>query len=112
MPSMQDVIKNFVLEILHIIKYSDNKEQFVREFEAYNHLEAIANLVERLPEEMKQKVNVVQDDTLVIKQYISPKDYLKELERVSEKELKKFIETISPGLNLDQKQKITKLLQR
>ena len=75
-------------------------------------MKAMATLVDKLPDEMKQKVNFVKEDINIMKQYISPDDYVKELEKVSDRELKKFISVISPILTLDQKLKIAKLLHQ
>ena len=102
--------KELLLEMLHIIHYKDNKQLFIEEFEAMNHLEAIAHFVTKLPEEFRQKKSFQKEDLQTISQYISPQVYQEEVEQIAQEELKKFAEVVSPVLTLDQKQKITKLL--
>jgi hypothetical protein len=45
-----------------------------------------------------------------ILKYFTPDEYKNEVEKVADAAIKNFVEVISPVLNLDQKQKIIKLL--
>jgi hypothetical protein len=109
---MQRTINDVLLDLLHIIKYPNNKQKFVKEFEELNHGEALVNMFERLPGPIKVKIKVGGAKPELIKKYIDPQKYAAEVTHVSSQALVNFINVVSPLLTLDQKQEITKLLQK
>lgn len=115
LPLMQQQFKETLAEILEIIKYSNNREKFIKEFEAMNQLEAVTNIVERLPAAVRERIKMVSSgfsNPDSIRQRISPDEYNREVNKVAETELHKFIEVISPVLTLAQKQKVDKLIRQ
>jgi len=109
---MQPTSKELLLEILGIIRYTKNKDRFIQEFEAMNHLEAITNLLEKFPQDIREKIKLFAFKKNIegIKDYISSDTYGEELRKVSEKELKSIIEVMTPILSFDQRQKIHRLM--
>lgn len=101
--------KDQLIEILHIINYADNKEKYIQEFELINHLEATNNLIQKLPFEVRKKIE--KQDPSIIKDYVSAEIYLEEITTVWKRELAKLITAVSPTLTLSQKEKIKNLLQ-
>lgn len=108
----QRAFNDVLLELLYIIKYPNNKGKFVKEFEELNHTEAVVNLLDRLPGSIKVKVKMRGKTQEEIKQYIDPEKYKAEVTKVSAQALVKFVNTVSPLLTLDQKERITALLRQ
>ena len=108
---MQPAHNKLLVEILEIIRYTKNKEKFILEFEAMNHLEAITNLLEKFPSNIREKIKLIafKNKPELIKDYISSESYREEVTKVAEKELKAFIEVMTPILSFDQRQKIHQL---
>ncbi|HZE87241.1 MAG TPA: hypothetical protein VE090_03465 [Methylomirabilota bacterium] len=109
---MQRSFKDVLLEILDIIKYPNDKEKFVAEFEVMNHTEAILNLLDQLPTDVQAKIKASNLNKEEVNKHISQELYLSEITKVSKNALVKFLEAVSPILNLDQKQKITQLVKQ
>ena len=109
---MQRSFNEVLSELLVIIKYPQhNKEKFIKEFEELNHGEAVANLLDKLPthiqEQLKGNRNLMEE----IKNHITAEEYKKEVTRVAQGALLKFVEVVSPVITLEQKQKIVNILQ-
>jgi hypothetical protein len=102
---------NLLLEILTIIQYKD-KEGFVEEFTTFNQIEAIQNLAHKLPEDLTKKTEFTKEDYESIQQHITKQEFLREVDAVAQEELKKYVETISPSLTLEQKQQIDALMRK
>lgn len=109
---MQRTFSDVLLELLTIIKYPNNKQKFVKEFEELNHGEALANLLDRLPGMIKAKIKTNGGKPEEIKKYIDPDKYIAEVTKVSAQALVNFVNVISPLLTLHQKEKITALLRQ
>ncbi len=107
---MERKIIDIVADILEIIEYPDDREQFLKEFQQTNHEEAIFNILEQFPEDIKEKIKNAEDPNL-IKDYITEEAYLSEMTKVSEEALKNFLETINSSLSDEQREKIEKLFQ-
>lgn len=108
---MQRQLTDVLQEFLVIVKFHENKEKFVKEFEELNHLETIANLAERLPEELQEKIKAHQGKGEILKEVFDKNEYQAELTKVSHAAFKRFVDIASPLLKLEQKQKVVKLLQ-
>ena len=106
---MQHSFGNILLNILEIIRYTNDKEKFILEFENLNQEEAILNILERLPDEIQEKIRA-NDNIDEIKQYINQEEFIVELRKVSGEALGNFIEDIAPTLTLDQSERILKLI--
>ena len=109
---MQHNYNNILLQLLDFIKYPNNKEKFVTEFELLNHGETLVNLMDRLPRDIQEKIKTDQIGPDGVKQYITEEEYLKEFINVSREELRKFIDEMSPLLTLKQKEHIVILISR
>ncbi|MGH7204555.1 MAG: hypothetical protein ACREHC_09020 [Candidatus Levyibacteriota bacterium] len=105
---MEASYKELLFEILSIVNYSD-KEQFIQEFDRMNHLEAMANIYDTLPEHIQEKVVVNADDPEEIKKYIDKDTYVEEITTVTAKALSSFINHMNPVLTHTQKEKISRL---
>jgi phosphate starvation-inducible protein PhoH len=97
--------------MLLIINYLGNKEKVVSQFEHMNYLEAICNLLERLPQDIQEKIKESKNIEVEIKQYVQPEQYVAELEQVSTNALKELINSIIDIVTPQQKQKIENLLK-
>lgn len=100
------------MEFLDIIKYPNNKAKFIKEFEETNQLEALANTLDKLPEDVQKKIKESKDNLEEIKKYLHHEAYLNEIIKVSHAAFINFVESISPLLNFDQKQKVVNLLKQ
>ncbi|MGI8419139.1 MAG: hypothetical protein ACR2LN_00685 [Candidatus Levyibacteriota bacterium] len=105
---MEPSYKELLFEILSIINYSD-KEQFIEEFDRMNHLEAMANIYDTLPEHIQAKVVLNAEDPEEIKKYIHKETYVKEVTTVTAKALSAFIGRMKPVLTHLQNEKISHL---
>ncbi len=109
---MQRSFTDVLSELLTIIRYTKNKEQFIKELEELNQNEALVNMLENLPEDLQKQVKAMQNFQEAIKKHIVIEDYNTELAKVSHQALRKFIEAVSPVLKFEQKQKIAQILQQ
>jgi hypothetical protein len=92
------------LKILTIIDYKD-RENFVKEFEENNRMGAIANCVERLPQEARDQIRANPNQE-VIKKYLINDDYSEELNKISATALAKFLQHMTPVLSDSKKEQI------
>jgi len=106
---MQQSYKDILLQILDIINYSHDKENFIDEFERLNREETIVNLLDKLPEDIQMKIKDANDSN-ELKKYINLEDYIAELTKVYAESLGKFIDNIAPSLNEEQKDKISDII--
>ena len=115
---MNKSLKDIVLEILEIIEYPDDRNVFVDEFMSANLTDALANISQKIPDELKKKADLTQpnfegvtkEDIEKVRQYVSEEDFAKELENVSKAEIKKMVEQLS-GLDDEQKEKIDAIVK-
>lgn len=103
--------KNILLKILNRVDYSGNKEIFADEFLKNCQLEALNNLIAKLPQEKQDiiKQQLQNSNKAVgglVKEYFTDQEYLEELKIVSADTLKEYIETIQPTLSSSQKDKL------
>ena len=108
---MQKNFNELLLEILSIIDYPNDKNKCVKEFEELNHAEAMTNMLERLPNDVQEKIKAVQYDEKEVIKYIDQKEYLSELIKVSEDAFINLLNDISATLTEEQKNKIQLLLE-
>ena len=106
---MRQQLQTLLFEILEIMHYPNDKEKFIKEFEEVTYLEAMTNVVEKLPQDVKTKIAACDNDPHKIKQYIPEKEYFVQLEKVTQDALADFIKTTSPQLSQTQKEKIAQL---
>src|SRR5258708_1142505 len=104
---MQTSYREILFEILTSIKYFNNKEKVVAEFEELNHMEAFGNTIEQLPYEVQEQIRLCNNDHFAIKKIIPGDLYSKELVKVSLESLHKFINELTPFITNEQKKKIT-----
>ncbi len=109
---MQKKFNDVLFDLLTIIKYPNNKERFIKEFEELNHLEAISNLMDKFPVDIQEHIKASEGRIEEIKKYIQQEEYVSEVAKVSKEALIKFIEVVSPLLNLEQKQRVVNLLKQ
>lgn len=102
---MKFTYNNLFLKILSILNYSD-KENFVKRFEEMNHLEAMMNCIEKLPEDARKEIIDNVNDKRVIEKYISKGVYMNEISIVSTKALSDFLQHLTPTITNDEKEKI------
>ncbi len=105
---MKRPARDRLIEILHIIKYANNKEKFIQEFEEMSHLEATVNLIESLSTETQELLQKQNPEK--IKDHISPETYVAEILKVTERKLEELIVAVSPALNFSQKQQIKQVM--
>lgn len=110
---MQQKHKALLFQILATIKYSKDKGKFIKEFEITNHFEALGNILEKLPEQVREilRGKLTKGKGEEIKNYISFEEYSHELNRTADEAIIKLVDAISPILTLDQKEKIAKLVK-
>lgn len=93
------------LKILTILNYKD-KENFVDRFEKMNHLEAMTNCIERLPQVVKKEIISSEVTPDLIQKYVHKDEYMREITDVSTKALSDFLQHVTPALTDFQKEKI------
>jgi hypothetical protein len=108
---MQKNFRDVLLEILIIVKYPNNKEKFIKEFEELNHMETVANLLDKLSFEVQEKIKANEHNIEEVKKYLPTEEYISELTKVSNQALLNLVSVVTPLLKIDQKQKIAKLVQ-
>jgi hypothetical protein len=102
-----------LLQILKIIGYTDDKGKFIEEFTGLNQIEVIKNRVENLPDDIKKKTEFTEEDIKRIQQHshITEQEFLHEVEKIAQKELREYIKVVTPSLTLEQRQQITALMR-
>jgi hypothetical protein len=104
-------VKHLVLELLEIIGYPQaRREQFVTEFEALNHLEAMNNLIPRLPHDIQAKIEEAGADPQKIASYIPQDQYIAELTKVTSDALQDYLKEILSKISDEQKKRIAEVL--
>src|SRR5579862_3334120 len=93
------------LKILEILNYKD-RENFVKELEQENHLEAVTNCVQILPLYEQQEIIAHPEDPAIVHKYISKDLYMEEMSKVSAKILREFLQHMTPVLTDTQKEQI------
>ena len=96
------------LKILAIINYQD-AEQFVKGVEERNKWEALANLIEKLPQQARDTLAANPHDVETIKKYITTDVYTEELQNVSTQALAAFLQHLTPVLTSEQKKQIAQV---
>lgn len=108
---MQNKLNDILLEVLKIAHYPHDKEQFVKNFEAYNRLEAIMDVYDELPSETQAAIKECGEDSQKMMQYIPQETFLERYSQVTEVELKKILYTLKPTLNMQQQTQISQLFR-
>jgi hypothetical protein len=105
---MESAYKELLLKILSILEYRD-KEEYVKNFEKMNQLEAMTKCIERLPKYMQDEIIAKKDSPEEIKKYVSQDAYIKELAAVSSRALTVFIQDMAPIFTNEEKEKVAQL---
>lgn len=104
-------INDTVLKILDIIKFSQDKAAFVEDFDTTNRIDALSNLADKLPDDIKNSANLTPEQIEEAKKYVVGDEYLQEIEKVAKEKLHKFVEQLSPDFTDEQKQQVDALLK-
>lgn len=109
--------KDILTDILAIVDYKGDKNDFAERFIVICQQQAFLEFVESLPktlqDDLKKKLGDQKDKEKIKKamdQYVNTKEFLGKLELVTAKNFKEYIEAIIPTLTLDQKAKLQKYL--
>lgn len=111
--------KQILLETLEIIDYQKDKNAFAEEFMGVCQQEALALLLESLPENRRgqfaQDINgkealTREKSQAIIKEYFHPEEISKALQKASKEQFQSFLETIVPTLSPEQKEKLQQYL--
>ena len=108
---MQDANK-LLREVLDIIEFEDNKDQFIEEFFKLAQQQAILGSINSLPQPqqdtVKDKLKEAQPDRVmeIILEYISQEDLAKAVTSSTESIFREYLEAVVPTLSQDQKNKI------
>ena len=110
---LQQQQKELLLQILTIIRYAQDKEKFVKEFEAMNYIETLVSILEKLPQHVREVIRetVMHGNAQEIKKYLSQEVYDRELAKTATEAVKNFVKSISSRLTLEQKEKIAALMR-
>lgn len=100
--------KDVLYQILTIIEYQNNKEKFTEEFETLNRLDAMAEIVKKLPQELQEQIKISQSPE-DLQHLINLTEYKDVYGQVSQKALEEFISSIVPQLSVTKKEKIVSL---
>ena len=96
--------------ILDVLEYSD-KELYIERFDRMNHLEAMSNIYETLPEDQQDKFIKGADDPESIMQLVDKETYVKEIIQVTANALSTFVNHVQPVMSSSQRAHIARLLQ-
>jgi predicted solute-binding protein len=111
--------RDILLKILEAIDYRDNREAFADEFIQNTHLLALVNLVKSLPDEkqteVKQQLSESQDNpekiSAILNEYFSQEELPKALENAAKDAVIRYIQTITPTLSQNQKEKLFHVME-
>ncbi|SRR5258708_39843718 len=106
---MTQSFNDLFFNILSIINYH-KKEDFVKEFEEMNYVEAMMNCIERLPKHIQTEVIARIAAPEEFKKYIPQEIYQQEVTKVSAEALMDFLSYTKSVLSQEQKEKIVTLL--
>ena len=93
------------LKILAVLNYPD-RETFVKGIEEQNNLEAVANCIERLSQNIRNEIKANLSDPAVLQKFIPQEIYNEEIKEVSTKALADFLQHMTPVLSDSQKEQI------
>lgn len=102
--------KDLLAAILDVLHYT-NKEAYIERFDRMNHIEAMSNIYETLPEDLQEKFVHGADDPEIIMKLVDRETYLEEVTTVTANALSSFINHVQPTMNNSQKEQIAKLLK-
>ena len=105
--------KEFLLKILEIIRYSDNREEFADNFLSQIHLQSLSSLArtlnpqnqDKLKEEVKNSSNS-EELSKNLKNYFSEEQIQKAISEATADAMSRYIETINSTLSENQKEKL------
>lgn len=110
--------KDIFLQVLNIIGYSDNKEEFASKFFQLCEQQTIINLIKSLPQdkqtalqaELSKQTNP-QLNNLLLKKYFSNEQVASSLEQATKQTFENYLQTIIPTLSGEQKVKLQSYLK-
>lgn len=103
-------------EILNIIEYQDNKQEFIDKFFILCQKTALDNLIEKLPQEKKVELDQVLDKDQTensltkISEIIEKEQYKQELENATKNQFQEYLEAVIPHLSQEQVEKLSAYL--
>ena len=109
---------NFMLQLLSIIEYQDNKEQFVEEFVTLIYKQALVELLSSLPADNQDAVRKLVNQQKELNRAVDALEksewaqtYNLALALASKKILEEYIQTINSSLTPNQKEMVELLFQ-
>jgi hypothetical protein len=109
--------KEILLNVLTIIDYKDDKETFANQFLQLCMQRALVDIVEALPQDQQKTIQeeVTPDKKpeevqQILQRYFSQEQYLQQLQLSTQALFQDYIQTITPTLSDDQKQKLQQYL--
>lgn len=114
---LPDDPRKIIVEVLSIIGYEDDKEAYAAEFIDLTEKQALLVCLQELPPDKqeafkKQMSQATEEEHVkeVIKQYVSAEEYTEALKSASQDAFTKFIETLIPELDDEQRDQLQKYL--
>lgn len=115
---MQQDPKATIVNILTIIGYEDNKDDYAADFIKHCEQQALVDALTALPEEqqetLKRKMEGVTDQEqqkAIIAEYIPPEQYKKILQKASQTAFVEFMQAITPTVSTSQLDTLQSYLQ-
>ena len=107
---MQPTIKDVLIEILTIAGYPNDKEKFIKEFEALNILEAILSVYKELPPDQQELVKANSDNPHILQKHIPQEAYKSALMHVTGRAIQDLVHNVAPMLSFEQKEKLNNIV--
>lgn len=109
--------KEIIIKILEIIDFEEDKEEYAKKFIQVCEEQAILELLKGMSDEKREELagrvteeNTDKENSKILKEYFSEKDYSQALESASERVFRDYLDTIEPTLSPEQKEKLEKFL--
>jgi hypothetical protein len=112
-------LRGVFLKILEVINYTEDKEDFIKEFEKNIKIQTVFDLVRSLPnekqDELKKRLIEVDDNpekiVEILKEYFSADKIQEEIKNITKNSFSEYIETILPTLSASQTDSLQKILE-
>lgn len=110
--------RDVLLQVLNIIGYSDNKEEFISKFLQLCEQQALINMINSLPEDRRSslesalsKQNSPENITAILDKYLSKKDLAQAVQKATEDTFKSYLQSVIPTLSNSQRKDLDSLLK-
>ena len=108
--------KTKLLELLDLIGYQDNKEEYIDSFFRLCEQQAFVDFFNTLPKDKQEAFIQIKDDKdkqkQLITEYISSLDYRRSLEQATQKLFSSFLDKVIPTLSPAQVNDLRAFIQR